>query len=341
MNTSFRRSLVKACVGACCLCVGPTPTVFSQDAPEQDEQALDESAADEKMPAADEEREEDIYEMEAMSEENSTGIGTEAETTGEHGEGPSRGLGLKVGLFARDDDNASIVGLLPMLDAWIALGKRWELQLDWGFALRAYSPEQGNGFTAFVVGNPQLQLLRKGELGRTSIVYGLGVTVPVYYVPDETDPDLYDFVVTSELASAITGRWDYWKWVPEHLTIAIPVQAFMVSEDHILLGGETALALSIPAGDFEDNSAELYWQIAGEFGFGWEAVRTGVRLQGAMAPMYKGDKLQLSFGPFVELEISGGHLGAEIRLNLDDPHGVFGAGDDDVWALFLGGGIDF
>ena len=349
MKTGIGRWWFMACLGACVLLVGLTQPAFSQDSPEEDETALeapvaDEEATDDSRSAADEPASEDIYATESVAEVGSAasaGVDNGAEKDNGQAEKHSAGVGMKVGIFSRDDGYASSFGLLPLLDGWIALGKGWELELDWGFALRGFSPEQGEGTTNFVMGNPWLQALHRTKQGRTIISYGLGLSLPVYYLPAEDHPDHHDIVVTYQLASAMEGRWDHWKWVPEHLTIAIPLQAFMVSEDHILLGGETALALSIPAGDFQNNSAELYWQIAGELGFGWEAVGTGVRLQGAMAPTYQEDKLQLCFGPFLELEIEGGHLEAEIRLNLDDPHGVFGAGDDDVWGLFLGGGTDF
>ncbi len=349
MNTSFARSWFMACLGACLLCVGLTLPAFSQDLPEEDGEELDEPVADDEatddsLSAADEDRREDIYAMESMAElDHSGAAGIEAgtEKTSEHAEEHSGGVGVKVGIFSRDDGYASSFGLVPVLDGWIALGKHWALELDWGFALRGYSPEQGDGTNNFVVGNPMLQALRKTEHGRTSIAYGFGLTVPVYYIPAEDDHDHHDIVVTYALASAMEGEWNHWMWLPEHVTMVVPVEAHMVSKDHILLGGETALALSIPAGDYEDHSAELYWQIAGEIGFGWEGVETGVRLQGFTAPMHKGDKLQLSFGPFVHLELEGGHLGAELLLNLDDPYGVFGSAGDDVWGLFLGGGIDF
>jgi hypothetical protein len=165
------------------------------------------------------------------------------------------------------------------------------------------------------------------------------VAVPVYDMPGEGDSSFRDLSTTYELASAMEGRWNHWRWLPEHVTIVVPVSARMVAENHMLLGGGTSLACSIPTGDYRNDRAAIYWQLAGEIGFGWDTVESGMRLRAVTEPMNKGDKLQAAIGPFVSLDLGGGYLTADFLLNLDDPHGVFGSGGDDVWSLSLGGGV--
>jgi hypothetical protein len=136
------------------------------------------------------------------------------------------------------------------------------------------------------------------------------------------------------------GNWDQWLWMPEHFGIVVPLGARMVSEDHLLLGGETAFYFLSPVDDYGANRSDFYIQLAGDIGFGWRKVVTGLRLQGVITTTNAdADRLQSAIGPFVRYDMRGAFFTARFLLNLDEPAGIFG--DRDLWALYLGGGATF
>jgi hypothetical protein len=363
-----RRPMFGACIAAVSVWLGLTVAAFAQDEPELDEpgpaepgaaepgvdepgvaeqeaeeQGLDEQAAGAEPLEAGASLESEIYRQESESEGISSGsAGTGPAAVDQKPREPSGGLGVTVGFFTKSDGYGSSSGLLPAVAGWMAIGGGWQLDLDWAVGFRNFWPEWGDtGSNTLVVADPQLTLLHTIEGGRTSIHYGLGVAAPIYDIPAENDRHFWDISTTYELISAMEGRWNHWRWMPEHFTIVVPVSARMVAENHVLVGGGTSLACSIPTGDYKNDRADIYWQLAGEVGFRWDTVETGMRLRAVTEPVKTGDKLQVSIGPFVRLDLEGGYLKADFLLNLDSPYGVFGSGGDDVWGLFLGGGVDF
>ncbi len=267
----------------------------------------------------------------------------EDETGGEEPDEPGRGVagvGLDLGFYYRSDHLGTMFDLSPILSGWFAIADDLDITLDWGLAFNSISPEGGESASEFVIGNPLITIQRVLQEGRTRIWFGIGAIAPISSVPDEDEDGYLDKVAAYQTASAIRGNWNHFLWMPEHFGMVLPIGAHMVSEDHILLGGEATFYYLMPIDNYNARRQDFYIQLAGDIGFGWEAVQTGLRLQGVVTTTNpEVDRLQGAIGPFVRYDLGGSHFEARFLLNLDDPNGVFG--ENDVWGLHLGGGATF
>jgi hypothetical protein len=268
---------------------------------------------------------------------------------------PNGEVGVELGGYFRSDNKISRLALSPLVSGWYSVADGIDVKLDWGLAFLNLSPKSGSGDTGFYLGNPTLSVRRVIHAYRNEIFFGIGVAIPASSISArprtlDSGPALNDwqdkFLKTryaSRIAAAMRGLWDYWLWIPEHLSILVPLGVRMVSEEHILLGGETALAVLVPTGDYETDRAEVVMQFAGELGFGFRRLNAGVRLQGVVLPIPGGDeagRAQFSAGLFARVEFDSAFLGVKGLFNLDRPYGAFDNGPD-VWGVTLGGGAKF
>jgi hypothetical protein len=258
----------------------------------------------------------------------------EAATTGE--------IALELGSYFRSDNSADTYAFAPILSLWVEITDALDLVLEAGCVYAGQSDEEGKNPNHFYLGNPYLGIRRAYRAERTHFHFGFGFTVPISSMEMSstgTPTDPFE-ETTYRIASAMRGRWSYWLWMPEHVALVIPIGARMVSEDNILFGGELGLAVIAPTGDYHDHRGDFIAQGAGELGFGFETVETGLRLQAVLIPLITNeDKFQSAIGPFVKVILDGGHVGANVMVNLDEDEGVFG--EADRWGLNLKGGIDF
>lgn len=255
-------------------------------------------------------------------------------------------IGAEISTYVRDDKTGTNLELSPLINGSYGLGETVDLRLDWGFAFRNYAANkhQGSSWSTFAIGNPALSVRRNIEAGRTNIYVGAGVAAPASWVPSESKhhKQYTKLDKTYRTASAMRGQWDKWLWKPEHVGLFFPIGVSMVTEDYVLAGAEAAAAILIPAGDYMGNNAEFLGQLAGEWGFGFEHVGTGLRFQGAwsMGLRTPDGHAQFSVGPFVRWNFDGGYLSASALANLDEPAGAIGNGAD-IWSVTLGGGATF
>lgn len=268
---------------------------------------------------------------------------------------PAGRVQLDLGFYFRDDGSWFLYELSPLLSAEYRLIGNLSLTLDWGFGFIDSSSDQGEGSNAFVVGNPFLATIWSSQQGRTLLRYGVGFALPLSSIPEEGETGFLQgeqgFLEKAGAyyyASAMRGRYDHWLWMPEHAGIVLRGGGDMVSPDHIFLGGDAALAILIPSGDYHDNAASIYLQGAGEIGFGFgpgeflffDAVKMVARLQLVSIPVGEDDGLQVSLGPCGRAEIDGWLVDGRFIFNFDKPDGIYGDGRD-IWGLQLGGGRVF
>jgi hypothetical protein len=306
-----------------------------EETPTEQEEAVETDDTEEEAAQAGDEAattSDDEYEYEEALEVEEEG-GEEEEVEPGRGDGE---VGLELGFYYRSDQLGTALDLSPLLSAWYAINDDLDITLDWGFAFDSYSPEQGDSASNFVLGNPFLSVRKVMQEGRTRIWFGIGANVPVSSVPNEDDDGYLDQVAAYLAASAMRGNWNQWLWMPEHFGIVVPLGARMVSEEHMLVGGETAFYFLIPLDNYRADRSDFYIQLAGDLGFGWERIATGLRLQGVVKTTDVGDRLQSAIGPFVRYDAGGGYFTACFLVNLDEPAGIFG--EQDVWGLHLGGG---
>ncbi len=269
-----------------------------------------------------------------LSAAETKGQADAAATTGE--------IALELGSYFRSDDFADTYAFAPILSLWFEITDALDLVLEAGVVYAGSSDEAGDNPNHFYLGNPYLGIRRVYRADRTNFHFGFGFTVPISSMQMSstgTPTDPFE-EATYQIASAMRGRWSYWLWMPEHVALVIPIGARMVSEDNILFGGELGLAVIAPTGDYHDHRGDFIAQGAGELGFGFETVETGLRLQAVLVPLITNeDKFQSAVGPFIKLIFDGGHVAANVTVNLDGDQGVFS--EADRWGLNLKGGLDF
>jgi hypothetical protein len=332
------------------LLIGLGVPAVAQPEPDADspQEADAEPAAEEETPAEDEEAgddeeeyadEDDDYDYDYDDIEIDGGQAVEKEMLVVR---PDAELGLELGSYFRSAGVGTTLELSPLIGTWFSVSEAVDVVLDWGFVFRNFSPDEGDTQTTFGMGNPYVGVRRVLIDGRTLIHFGVGVAAPVSSVPDNDDEDYSEAVAAYMTAAAMRGLYDLWLWMPEHIGFAVPLGARMESEDAILVGAETAFSVLIPIDNYRDHRSDFYIQLAAEIGYGSEVVDTGMRLQGVLtATNPDEDMLQMSFGPFVRVDVEGGYFEALALAILDTPYGVFGENSPDIWGLHLGGGAKF
>ncbi len=264
----------------------------------------------------------------------------------ERASAPAGALGARLGLYFRGDDTGTLYQLSPLLAGWVGVAGGVHIGLDWGFAFGGTSPDGGDASNHLVLGNPFLFLRRVLQEGRTEIRFGIGLSLPASSVPGQGDSDFLETEAAYRTASAMRGRYDHWLWMPEQLGLVFRAGADTLSKSRVFVGGETALAILIPSGDYHDDTASVYLQGSGEIGFGCQepgsahASKLVARLQLVSIPIGEDDRLQMSIGPAGRVQLDSFFLDGSLMVNLDPPDGVFGDGRD-IWGVHLGGGMNF
>ncbi len=314
------------------------------------ETPLDDEADDETEIDSDDEPEAE-FDYSELEEDVTAQLRAEqaAEAAEEEQDAPPPGRAeLDLGFYFRQDGVGTLYELSPLLSGEYRLIGKMSLALDWGFGLVSSSLDGGETSSAFVVGNALLAAIWSSQQGRTLLRYGGGVVLPLSSIPAEDDPDHLTKAGAYYYASALRGRFDHWLWMPEHFGFVFRGGGHMVSPDNIFLGGETAIAFLIPMGDYHAHTGSIYFQGAGEIGFGFgpgeflffDAVKMVARLQLVSIPVGEHDKLQVSLGPYGRAELGDWFLDGNLLVNFDKPDGIYGSGRD-IWGLQVGAGVTF
>lgn len=141
--------------------------------------------------------------------------------------------------------------------------------------------------------------------------------------------------IALQLASASRGTRDLWLWSPQQLSLILPIRLTYVGNG-IGLGVEPSLAVSIPV---DDVAATGIFQVRGWGGYASELLRAGLSATSVtrFGPV---DEQQASAGPFVEVHLDRGFVGAEGLVNIDRPFGFVEDGAE-VWGVRGYGGATF
>jgi len=174
---------------------------------------------------------------------------------------------------------------------------------------------------------------------------GLGMTIPVATISGEsrlTDWNTY------QGAMAMRGMWRWWLWVPDSISLVIPVTWDSTIANRFLWGGEAALAATVilpkPARSTvflrgEPRTADLLIPLELYAGYRAGNFVAGGRLQAVFVATGE-TELQLSFSPYGKLELGQGFLEARFTANIDNPLG-FAFDKGRFWGIHLGGGYGF
>ncbi len=252
-------------------------------------------------------------------------------------------LELGLGWYMDKDSGTTLQAFAPTLGARVSLSEHAELTLDWPFAFASVSPSSGSGDSSFRTANPfvagyYMQRRRDGYFR-----IGGGIAFPLAHVGRSALNGLGTPVLAYGITSVMQGWWNIWMYLPDHLSLVVPLQLEHRS-GALVLGGELGTGFLLPTRS-GSSKVDVAFQLAGSLGGRIDNVTIGGRLQAAWIATLDGDNAQVALVPFVQADFSGGgFVYARLLLNLDDPFGVLGSNTGlaaKVWALALGGGGRF
>ncbi|MBN1654669.1 MAG: hypothetical protein JXA30_12935 [Deltaproteobacteria bacterium] len=260
---------------------------------------------------------------------------------------------LGFGASSRSGDTS--VWLSPLLGGWFRVMDMVAISVDWGFAYLNRSASENSAKTAFRMGNPFLAVHSVRQHGCTELRVGIGATIPLAYLPD---PDYLPGAVEGERnlvvetyqgAMAMRGMWNWWLWVPDSMSVALPVSWESAANTDWIFGGEVALASTVflegryayfvPVAN--PLQALLVIPMAGKIGYRISPFILSIRLQAIW--VVNDGAVQLAAIPAANWKFGIGFLDISFNLNLDKPYG-FGAENDrqgKLWGVQLGGGIEY
>ncbi len=254
----------------------------------------------------------------------------------------------ELGFLASQNEGATSTWLSPLLGGWFRISDMVAVSADWGFAMLNWSALEGGGDTEFRMGNPFIAVHSVRQHGCTELRVGIGVTVPLAYLP-ETGLERDFAIELYQGAMAMRGMWNWWLWVPDSMSVALPVSWETAASTEWIFGGEVALASTVFLEDqyafflpIDDTlQALLMIPLMGKVGYRIDPFILSIKLQAVW--IVNDGAFQISTVPTVRLNLGMGYVEAAFNLNLDKPYG-FGSDrprSSKLWGLHLGGGVEF
>lgn len=258
----------------------------------------------------------------------------------------------ELGFLASQNHGATSTWLSPLFHGWYRVSDMIAVSADWGFAMLNWAGIPESDETSLRSGNPFLAVHSVRQHGCTELRVGIGVSIPLASLPESYSdvPGERDFA--RELyrgTMAMRGMWDWWLWVPDSMSVALPVSWETAASSDWIFSGEIALAstvflegsyaYSIPIDD--TLQALLVIPVMGTIGYRIDPVIFSLGLRAVW--IVNEGMIQTSTIPGVRLNLGIGFVQARFNLNLDKPFG-FGAEplwSSKLWGLHLGGGIEF
>jgi hypothetical protein len=254
----------------------------------------------------------------------------------------------ELGFLASRNWGATSTWLSPLLGGWFRVSDMVAISADWGFAMLNWSVIEGISDTDFRMGNPFLAVHSVRQHGCTELRVGIGATVPLAFLQDSGDERRF----TAELyrgAMAMRGMWNWWLWVPDSMSVALPVSWETAASTNWIFGGEIALASTV---FFEGHYTEflpvdvslqalLMIPFMGKVGYRIDPFILSIQLHAVW--VVNDGAFQTAATPGARLNLGTGYVEARFNLNLDKP---FGIGADrpwssKLWGFHLGGGVEF
>ncbi len=272
-------------------------------------------------------------------------VTTSTPSAGTEPEVPRALVNAELGFAASSLDGSTGFWISPLLSGWFRVEKTIAVSAEWGSVALLASPDPDNDRSGVGAGNPYLGFYSIRQHGPTILRIGVGMTIPVATI--SADSRLADWD-TYHGAMAMRGMWRWWLWVPDSISLALPVSWDSTIGDGWLWGGEAALATTVilpkPARSTvflrgEPRTADLLIPMELYGGYRRGDLDLGLKLQAVFVATGE-TELQLSLSPFGKLRIGQGFLETRFTANLDRPLG-FAFEKGRFWGLHLGGGYGF
>ena len=272
-------------------------------------------------------------------------VTTSTPSSGTEPEVPRALLSAELGFAASSLRGGTGYWISPLLSGWFRIEKTIAVSAEWGSVALLASPDRNNDRSGVGAGNPYLGFYSIRQHGPTVLRVGAGMTIPVATLSGESRLADWD---TYQGAMAMRGMWRWWLWVPDSISLTLPVSWDSTIGGRFLWGGEVALAITIilpkPARSTvflrgDPRTADLVNPIELYGGYRTGNLDLGARLQ--MVFVTTGEtELQLSLSPYGKLRIGSGYLETRFTANLDEPLG-FAFDKGRFWGFHLGGGYGF
>ena len=249
-------------------------------------------------------------------------------------------VGLEVGYLSVDDQTA----LSPVLrGGWHGRFGQTPARLDvaWGLAkvsaptstsapLAGATSSQVEGEA--VLGNPTVVFRRETQAGASTFVLGGGVALP-FVQPSAEDR----FETMRTLAGAIASRnlWEPWLWVPETMTLLVPM-GVRHDAGSVKLNAEANAAVLVPVSDAtEGRDTEIALTLEAGAAIPVGPARLGVDLRSYYAATSEADDTtQWTLTPYARVGFHPVRVELRVLLPLDEPRGSFL--DDDNVVSYVG-----
>jgi hypothetical protein len=258
--------------------------------------------------------------------------------------GPRLELAGELGFAVSDIEGATGYWLSPLLGGWLRVEDTIAISVDWGFVSLSTSPDPTPAGSGSVVGlgNPFVGVHSVRHHEPTELRVGVGMSVPVASLSGTDREAAWDAYYG---AMAMRGMWEWWLWVPDSMTLAVPVEWDSVLDGKLEWGGSVSLAATVILDKpqrtnvflrEDPRTADLLIPFALYGGYRFGNVALGSHLQNVFVASGK-TELQLSVSPYLRLTLGDGHLDARFTINVDKPMG-FAFSDRGFWGAHLGGG---
>jgi hypothetical protein len=259
--------------------------------------------------------------------------------------GPRGLVAAELGFAATSLNGGTGFWISPLLSGWFRVERTIAIAAEWGSVALLASPDPDSDRSSIGAGNPYLGFYSVRQHGPTVLRIGVGMTIPVAAISGENRDADWN---TYQGAMAMRGMWRWWLWVPDSISIAIPVGWDSEVAGRWLWGGEAALASTVilpkPARSTvflrgEPRTADLLIPLGLYAGYRTGDFAFGTHLHAVFVATGE-TELQLSMSPFGKLELGPGFLEARFTVNIDRPLG-FAFEKGRFWGIHLGGGYGF
>lgn len=258
---------------------------------------------------------------------------------------PSQGVAaLDLNIFTRGQDGGSVVHLSPVVHVGYKVHPKVRVTLDWGFAWSQLSPAVGDSIDDFVLGNPVIAghyLFVDTAVFKASA--GIGLGIPIISIDDPSGLSGLTGAAIEDLnlglATGVHGLLDSPMWLPDTLTVLIPLHAHYHMHSGLTIAPGLEFLVFIPVGK-GDESTEFGLNFNVDVGYDVGVVEPGLGFQLDYIPTADGDNFQSSMSIFLKAHFGQGFARVRFLMNFDSPLG-FSFDDNRVWGLSVGGGAHF
>jgi len=252
---------------------------------------------------------------------------------------------------------SSVTHFSVLLDAMYKVMPQVIVSVDFGFTNTSVAPDQGDSQSDFSISNPVIggHYIFMDNAGMLAHA-GLEIAIPVVSVPDGTTVQDQIDAAAREInlgyASGARGRFGEYMWIPDFLSIIVPVGAEMHFASGLNAGGELSFVYGIYTGETlevagidltPENEADL--ELALDVSFEAGMVEPGLRytLVARLTAEDTENAAQMAIEPFVKAKFGPGFGRLGFLMSLDKPLGfAFGSEPDKgIWAINIGGGANF